>query len=262
MPDVTDMRLRFLEDAEAAWIYANHPEVGRSPDDYCPTCDKRGTYRWAGEEHACDCEDQLQRLKHYLAAGIGTAYQRLTWHDLNNDALVGQVEKYVTNQEYMRRGIGLFLIGDVGVGKTLVGTLCLKDFVTHGYSCFAVEFAEMIDMYASSWRSKEERERFHRKVIGSQVLLLDDVGREMRRNNDLPEATFDLVLRTRVRHGRSTIVTTNMEPEELGTGYGAPVLSLLREKSITIRVGGEDWRRKAREREVAEIENGETRPIR
>lgn len=262
MPEVTDIRLRFLEDDEAEWVYSHHPEIGRSPDTYCPTCDKKGTYRWQGEDHDCDCEHQLQLLKHYLASGIGVPYQRLSWNDLNNETLTRQVEEYVLNAEYARRGIGLFLLGQPGVGKTMVGTLCLKTFIRNGYTGFATSFAEMLDMYASGWKDKADRKRFQRKVIESQVLLLDDIGKEADRlTSNLPESTFDLVLRERVRHGRSTIITTNMDPKDVESGYGHAILSLLREKSISISVGGEDFRKQAHDREMAEIAAGETRPI-
>ncbi|QDF18632.1 DnaC-like helicase loader [Gordonia phage Pupper] len=255
------IRTRHLSDRESAWLYANHPEVGFSPEDYCPTCEKRGTYVWKGQKRECDCELQLQLLKHYLVAGIGATYQRLDWDDVADDSLVRQVGEYGLNHEYLRRGIGLFLVGDVGTGKTMVGTLCLKDFVKAGYRCFAITFAQMIDMYTSTWRSAEERNRFDKKVIGSQVLLLDDIGKEHRLKNNLPEATFDMVLRSRVQAGRSTIVTTNLRPDDVREGYGAAALSLLREKSISIDVAGSDFRRQANARELDEVRRGETRPL-
>ena len=128
-------------------------------------------------------------------------------------------------------------------------------------SCFATTFSEMIEMYTAGWHSEDERDYFHRKVVGSQVLLLDDVGRELKRDTRLEETTFDNVLRTRVQHGRSTIITTNMTPEEMAEGYGGAVLSLLREKSIVIEIGGDDYRKQANERELARDRRGERRPI-
>ncbi|QIG58358.1 DnaC-like helicase loader [Gordonia phage Skog] len=260
-PIAGDIRTRFLSDGDSDWLYEHHPDVGKSSDSFCPTCEKRGTYVWRGTTYTCDCEEQLQLLKHYLVAGIGATYQRLSWYDMDNQELTEQVQDYVLNHEFMRRGIGLFLIGDVGTGKTMIGTLCLKNFVKAGYRCFAVTFAQMIDMYTSTWRSAEERKRFNHQVIESQVLLLDDIGKETRLKNNLPEATFDMVLRQRVQAGRSTIITTNLRPEELQQGYGAAALSLLREKSITIDVSGNDFRNQARRRELDEIRAGETRPL-
>jgi len=259
------LRLNYLDTDEAAWIYAHHPTVGRSPDTYCPTCDKTGVYQWKGEQHKCDCELQLQLLKHYLAAGVGVPYQRLGWEDLDNNDLVDQVADYGLNSEYMRRGIGLLLVGDVGVGKTMVAMLCLKDFVKAGYNCFATPFTELVAYFstgvAMALYTDEERRRFQHKVIGSQVLLLDDIGKEHQSASDLPESTLDYVLRTRVHHGRSTIITTNLDFFDIRPRYGDAVHSLLREKSIIIPVTDTDFRRKAHDREIDEIKAGETRPI-
>ena len=51
--------------------------------------------------------------KHYLAAGIGVRYQRLCWDDLNDEVVCpDRSSEYVNDPEYLRRGIGLFLIGE------------------------------------------------------------------------------------------------------------------------------------------------------
>jgi DNA replication protein DnaC len=258
---VTDIRLRYLDDDEADRLYAAHPELGRSPDTYCPTCAKNGTYRWKGADYPCDCEMQLQLHKHYLAAGIGATYQCLDWDDLENAEIVKTVKEYAEDKDRILRGAGLILTGDLGTGKTMAATLCLKEFIRAGLSCFATTFAEMIELYTAGWYSDEQRAYFNRKVIESQVLLLDDVGRALKRKNQLEETTFDTVLRTRVQHRRATILTTNLSMDELGEGYGGAVLRLLREKATAIEVTGEDFSKKAKQREDAEKAAGEWRAI-
>lgn len=259
-----DIRNRFLSHDDAEWVYQSHPHLrGKKYTEFCPTCGKANecTFKWRGEKVKCDCELQLALHKWYLASGIGMTYQRLGWSDVESDSLIEEVAEFVTNPEYIRRGMGLFLTGDYGTGKTLAANLALKDFVREGLSCFAITFAQMVDMYTAGWHSASERANFHSKILHARVLLIDDLGRELRTKNQLSETTFDNVMRTRVQHGRSTIITTNMDPVELGEGYGGAVLSLLREKSLAIAVGGDDYRNRARERELDEIKRGEVRPI-
>ena len=256
-----DIRTRYLSDEDAARLYASHPDVGRSYATYCPTCKKKGTYRWQGKDHACDCEEQLQLLKHYLAAGIGIQYQRLGWSDLKSDEIVAQLRGYVDNPEYVQRGRGLILTGDLGTGKTMLATLILKRLVREGHTCFATTFSDMIEMFTAGWYDEDQRRYFHRKVVESRVLLLDDVGRDQKHRNALNESTFDSVLRTRVQHGRATIITTNMTLDELSRGYGGAVLRLLREKSEAFEITGVDFSAKAKQREDGEIARGEQRPI-
>lgn len=256
-----DIRYRYLDDAEADRLYATHPELGHSPDTYCPTCEKKGDYIWQGKLWPCDCVEQLQLHKHYLAAGIGMTYQRLTWADLENAENAREVCEWGENPSHVKRGSGLILFGEMGTGKTMMAMLCLKQFVKDGYSCFATTFAEMVEMYTAGWYSPQERDYFHHRVVESQVLLLDDVGRGHKSKNRLDETTFDTVMRARVQHGRSTIITTNMTPADLGQGYGASVLRLLREKSDALEIGGEDFSEKAKRRGDDEVASGETRPI-
>lgn len=257
----------FISDEDGDWLAANHARVGRSFTTYCPTCRKKDdcTYRWRGEAHQCNCRRQLKLHQHYLLAGIGVPYQRLDWEDYaGGDAKLTDLIDYIDGRDrYVDRGIGLILTGGFGLGKTMLANLALKEFVKSGYNCFGTTFAQTIDMYTSGWYDLEQKQRFQRRFLHSDVLLLDDVGKEMRasKTNSLPPATFDNILRSRVQAGRATLITTNMSLKELGEGYGAAVLSLLTESSLLLEFNGEDFRPQSRERTQQELERGETRPI-
>lgn len=254
---------RYLDDDVAERLYRDHPDLGRSPDTYCPTCDKVGHYFWKGEERPCDCAAQLQLHKHYLLSGIGVDYQRMSWDDFQGDPeLKAVVDLYLDgHSNFVNRGVGLLISGTFGTGKTFASMMLLKDLVKLGYSCYATTFASMIEMFTAGWRSDEDRRFFQEKVVYSQVLLLDDLGKEMRRKNNLAESTFDDVLRRRHSDGRPTLITTNFTKRELSEGYGGAILSLLREKSITHEATGTDFRPQANDRMIREIKAGEFRPI-
>lgn len=261
---MTDIRTRYLSDDEASRLYRNHPQLGRSYQTYCPTCDKTGSYRWRGTVHACDCEYQLQLHKHYLAAGIGVTYQRLDWKDYAGPPkLLGHVDKYLDRRDqFLKRGMGLYFMGTLGTGKTMLANLVLKELVKDGYRCWATTFSQTVEMFTAGWSDKADKDYFQQKFINSQVLLLDDVGKELRGTRiNLAETTFDAILRQRVQSGRTTIITTNMTPTDLEDGYGAAILSLIREKSLELVFDGGDYRPSARERETDEVLNGEMRPI-
>jgi len=261
---VSDLRTRYLSDDEAARLYRNHPQLGRSYQRYCPTCDKKGAYLWRGREHDCDCEYQLQLHKHYLAAGIGVTYQRLDWDDYAGPTKVldGVVKYLDRRQEFLRRGMGMYFLGPFGTGKTMLANLVLKELVKDGMSCWATTFSQTVEMFTAGWSDRADKEYFQAKFINSQVLLLDDVGKELRGTRlALAETTFDAILRQRVQSGRTTVITTNMTPADLEEGYGAAILSLIREKSLELVFDGGDFRVAARERETDEVLRGEVRPI-
>ncbi|QZE10499.1 DnaC-like helicase loader [Mycobacterium phage ScoobyDoobyDoo] len=265
---------KFFSDEQLDRLIDENPQLkGGDPEKYCPTCATGGTYRWQGVEHRCDCVQQLHLHMHYLHAGIGVTYQRLNWDDYTGETDVDNlVETYVGNhQSYVNRGVGLFFTGDYGTGKTMVANLMLKEFVRRGYTCYATTFAQTIEMYTAGWRKASEQRLFEKRFKKSQVLLLDDVGRDWMmsqelnkaggRKSTLEESTFDTILRERVQHGRPTFITTNMNPDDLQSSYGGAILSLLKERSIIKEFLGEDHRPKATSRELEEIRNGEMRPI-
>src|SRR5690606_15714375 len=107
----------------------------------------------------------------------------------------------------------------------------------------------------------EDQATFQRRVKQSQVLLLDDIGKEMKTKTNLAESSFDDVLRSRVLVGRSILITSNMSVEEMGEGYGAAIFSLLKETSIVHEFSGEDFRTKANKRLLSETLSEEVRPI-
>lgn len=251
----------FLSDEESERITAENPHINIDPEKYCPTCHKRGTYVWQGKSVTCNCAQQLQLHKHYLAAGIGLPYQRLDWADYDehrDEVLWSQLGKYLGDAEHhINLGTGLFFSGDHGLGKTLLVTLILKEFVKSGYQCFATTFEAAVQMFAAGFNDDDKMTYFQRKVIQSRVLLLDDLDKVLK---GLGQSTLDSVLRQRVQKGRVTFITTNTLLAGLEV-YGSAVLSLLQENSICYEFAGTDFRSQARSRTKAEKDLSETRPI-
>jgi DNA replication protein DnaC len=250
---------RIFSDAELRLLKQTNPEVG----SVCPTCRDKEFYLWLGERHECACSQQKRLHTLYSHAGIGLTYQRLTWDDLEiPDEQLEPVQDYIKNADaYIARGIGLFLSGPMGCGKTLIANMVLKGLIVDGYDCYATTFSETVESFTATWGDNEEKKRFAQRFMRSKVLLLDDLGKEFRSRNNLSATTFDMILRKRVFEARPTILTTNLSPIEVRSGYGAAVLSLLVEQSIEVPLTGGDYRAKAHERVITEVRAGEVRPI-
>ena len=259
-----NIRTDFLSDQDADRMYEQHPEMGSDPLEYCPTCSTTGTYRWRGEDRKCECSYALQLQKHYFNSGVGLDYQILDWDDFvpNNPTKVAALETVQTwlgNEQLIRRGMGLVFMGPGGVGKTLLSNLIIKELIKRGHKCYASSVSAMKEALTAGWNSDEEKRWFDRRFRYSQVLLLDDLGKEHK--NTLSQSTFDGVLRTRVQGGRPTILTTNLSLDAMSSGYGSSVLSLLRRQSLVLEMEGEDFAGQHAQRLLAESLSGETRPI-
>lgn len=154
-------------------------------------------------------------------------------------------------------------LGDILTHNTMLATLLLKDLVKLGYRCMATTFSETVEAFTAGWKSTDDQRYFREKFVNSDVLLLDDLGREFRSKNSLNETTFDNLLRSRVQGGRPTFITTNMSMDELEDGYGGAVISLLREVCLEYNFPEdvEDFRPKSQKRALEELSKGEVRPI-
>ncbi|OBA64948.1 hypothetical protein A5647_24875 [Mycobacterium sp. 1100029.7] len=257
------LRRRILSVEECESVYDEYPELPRSSEDHCVTCRKEGTYHYMGVDHACDCHEQLQLHKHYLAAGVGLLYQRLDWcHYTGDTEVVTTLQAYIRgHSDYVDRGLGLLFTGARGVGKTMLATLVLKELIRAGYKCHYATYSSAMELYTAGWRDRDQKRRFDQLLLRKQVLLLDDMGREAKSSNNIQESTFEHILRYRVQSCRPTILTTNLDFGDLKESYGASAMSLLTEQSMVLEMTGNNFRPRSNSRKFDEPEVGERRPI-
>jgi DNA replication protein DnaC len=252
-------------DEELAYLELNAPQLATGHYDYCPTCNKLGVYQYQGVKHACDCATQLALAQHYTLAGIPADYHRLDWSDFTEELPV-DVQDYRDNlQAFVHYGMGLLLVGSRGLGKTMLLTLVLKDCVKLGLHCYATTFNTTVDQLTAGWGPGDEAQaaaaRFRKRFQVSDVLLLDDLGKEFKAANKIAATTFDNVLRTRVQNNRPTLLSSNLSVDGITTGYGESVLSLLLQKVMLVRMEGQDYRFQAGQRIRDLVRSQETRPI-
>jgi len=252
--DYKKIKYDFFPDEVIEYLENKTPQFEKINKIGCPTC----------TDGSCgDCRNQLQLYKHYLNAGIGFSYQRLSWDDFHGDEKAYNLARVYLerHKQFTKGGIGLMFHGSWGTGKTLLSALIAKELVKLGYSVYFATFTQMVDEFTRGWGSNEEKARFESKVVKSDIFFLDDVGKEFRTKNNLSEATFDHVLRQRALDNRPTFITTNMTIEELSEGYGSAIFSLLKERVIIHNMSGVDYREFARDRTLEEVTSGVQRKI-
>lgn len=254
-------------------LKTSRPRLWTDPKASCITCLKTdgNTYRWWDERredvvtYDCACLDQWLLHVWLLDAGIGLNYQRLSWDDIQSVPfpVVHQVMDYAANAaRTVAAGRNLVLWSQgAGTGKTLLLALLCKAFLVHGVKVHFSQFNEIIDLFTSSWRDKDEREQWNRRVRNTDVLAIDDLGKEHKGRLEMVEAMVDQVVRARVADARPTVITTNLTPQQIQDGYGGYVMSLLSEAADFIEVPGADFRPRRRELSAYEAQQGLTRPV-
>lgn len=284
--------VRSLSNEEVDRLEALYPDLPRPSQ--CITCDGAKAFKWWHCEddgartialYDCPCLDQRKLHRFLLNSGIGLTYQRLGWDDLvvENSAIDWVKGDYLANCDaYVKNGVGIILRGDRGTGKTLLGTLLLRSLLARGHDGYFTTFGEMVSMFMSTFRDRDEQQWFHRRVRNAGVLVLDDPGRERKQrrwvgseaadtlgiksgqhefSSATTEALFEEVLRARVASSRPTIIMTNLSIEDMTTLYGEHLVSLLRERAVVQRCEGDDFRDHARMRIDEEVRSGLQRPV-
>jgi DNA replication protein DnaC len=139
--------------------------------------------------------------------------------------------------------------------------LLLKEMIReHGVRGYFTTFADLINLVSSGWYDKSERALYKRKVERASVLLIDDVGKEYE-GAKFAKTELDNLLRTRVQNARPTLISMNMTLDEFEETYGMAVMSLMRERSVLIKLLGEDFRNQMNARVMRELAEGVRRPI-
>lgn len=241
--------------------------------DQCVTCRGSGSFRWYAPitqrervgEYECLPGNQAYLHLRFLYSGIGLAYQRLSWVDYF-DLSIAQIEladEYTRNAAgYLDAGLGLILHGsDRGTGKTMFAELLLKRLVASGVDGYSTTFASLLASFSGGWDDKAERLWFTRRVRNAAVLLIDDLGREHKGARTIADSTLEEVIRHRAQQSMPTILTTNLTPEEIRTGYGGHTMSVLYERSELVEFSGADRREEVRLRLLRETRAGLRRPV-
>ena len=142
----------------------------------------------------------------------------------------------------------LLLSGGTGLGKTFLSACIARVVSENGFS--------VVYDTAASVFSRFEDAKFRRDDGGSEdadrcmrcdLLILDDLGTEM--TTSFVQSALYQIVNGRLMAGRSTIISTNLAPEEIGSRYGRSVLSRLEGEYEILPFFGEDIRRLKRERQ-------------
>jgi len=173
------------------------------------------------------------------------------WYLTTEDDYVGEgkpkekVMAYINKLDQAKeKGIGLYLAGSNGVGKTMFGCEILKAALRKGYTAKFFMMDEIVSMLTDSWYDEKARAKFHNEILNVDFLYIDDSGKEFKsKTSTLVDSTFDKMFRNRANELLPTIISSNEKPEGGTQTYGQSVLSLFYEHLIIVTFRGKDYRK-------------------
>lgn len=227
------------------WIEQYH----LPPNVNCHWCGDTG--RNLEDQSVCFCvagEAMTERLKRaeFWLSEIPRKYQAFNLATCPNRPLVAGVERWIA-QDPVATGTNLVIVGKPGTCKTGIAIAALGHLMGDGYSIAFRNTADLLDSIRADTTSDvndSDPTIYSRKLYTAQhmnALVLDDIGVE--RMKDFGAETLNKLISTRWESGRPTIVTTNLDGDELEERLGPRITSRLLDNCVSLTATGVDMRR-------------------
>ena len=205
----------------------------------CPLCHDTG-YK---DGRKCRCLRALEAELLYDASNIREVLEKenfgtfdMKWFDrTRRDPATGRTP-YENMTENHRKALdmatdfvpgrkNLLFMGGAGTGKTFLSNCIAAEVIRQGFSVIYYPAATLFDRLADSafGRSADEREQ----IFGCDLLIIDDLGTEV--NNSFVNSQLFQCINERKMRKRSTVISTNLDMNQLRDTYSERVSSRLLE---------------------------------
>ncbi len=236
---------------------AGYPEDFLLPHYQCPDCQDTG---FIGDKK-CHCFRQAEIDLFYRQSNL---YEQLRGEDFSSFSLsyypetvrdpvtgftaaqtaahtLSECKRFV--REFDVKFENIFLSGETGLGKTLLSRCIAKELLSSMHSVIYFSAYQLFDLLADASFGRTDEaasEEANRYVFSCDLLIIDDLGTEM--VNAFVASQMFLVLNERIQRKKSTLISTNLLPENIVSRYSERVLSRISSDYLMLRLVGDDIR--------------------
>ena len=224
--------------------------------DDSPICDRCGGTGYVGSS-MCECLTELCRQEQkreltFLNVGKESFEQfRLEYYPDRIDPRQGVNIRAVMEKtfqicrryamEFTERSENLLFSGGTGLGKTFLSACIARTVAERGYSvCYETASHLFAKLERAKFNADEDARRETEKYIACDLLIVDDLGTEM--GGQFTTSALYSLINDRILEGKPTIISTNLNSEDLEKRYSAAIASRLRGNYRRIAFMGEDIR--------------------
>lgn len=148
--------------------------------------------------------------------------------------------------EMMDRGIGLLLWGDNGRGKTSISAVVGKEARRRGYTVLYSECANLKRCVIERIVFDDDESMWER-ARSVDLLILDDLGKGVQDRTGFGARLLDELIRHRNAEKLATVITTNLDLDDLEDELKDSTMHSLKECIIPFRIRGRDRRDESRQ---------------
>ena len=239
---------------EREWIIEEQFEPGFLDETpICPICSGTG---YVGST-MCDCLAELCRQEQkkeltFLSAGRESFDQfRLDYYSNKPDPRLGFSPRSVMEKTYAdcrRYAFGfhpkagnLLFSGNTGLGKTFLSACIARTVADLGYSVVYESAGHLFSaLEKARFEANDENRRAAAKYTECDLLIVDDLGTEL--PGQFVTAALYSLINDRLLEAKPTIISTNLNVDELARRYNPQIASRLRGSYKRVAFVGDDIR--------------------
>ncbi len=239
------------ERAKLAAAYFEEGYLDESP--ICPLCGGSG---YVGST-MCECLRELCRQEQkkevsILSGSKDTFNQfRLEYYPERVDPQYGASPRVIMERNlkicrtyaltFTPNAGNLLFVGGTGLGKTFLSACIARSVADRGYSVLYESSAHLFaKLEQAKFTPSEEARREAEKFTACDLLILDDLGTEM--PGQFVTAALYSLLNDRILAGKSMVISTNLNVDELARRYSPQIASRLHGNFQQLIFVGEDIR--------------------
>jgi DNA replication protein DnaC len=226
-------------------------DLGDRPACKLGVCDGSG---WiVGPENVarpCECRESLvaKRRARGVSSVIPKRFRDVSFELAENDgiapAVLDAIREFTEGiEDRLDSGKGLWLMGDVGTGKTTLAMLVSKAAAEAGRTVAIYSLPRLLARIRRTYDAQPGEDsylQFFDRLTSVDLLHVDDLGAEKR--SDWVLEQLYAIVDERYQSQRSMVVTSNLDYEQLKEQIGPRVVSRLTEMCEELPLWGDDLR--------------------
>lgn len=135
----------------------------------------------------------------------------------------------------------LFIYGDTGVGKTFLSNCVAKELLDSGHSVIYFTATQLFHIFEKNTFRREDSAKIeYQNLFECDLLIMDDLGTEL--SNSFTSSQLFLCLNERILRQKSTIISTNLNIQQLVGTYSERTFSRISSFYTMIKLFGADIR--------------------